>query len=280
VVKDRKETGQPKSQTVTMLEAQVEGCDAEAYLNGIPLALLLSSRNRSVSIPAMQYLVAGDNHVMLAINPGPTPESSLEGADWTAPEEAQAAVRLVTYPVGAFPGDPGGMEHLNLYWAGDGQDGGTRRLEGVVNWANNWPVPAGPWAWESAQPLDLETSLGAIEAFITRVHAALEARDAGFMLQLSTDHLGELAAAYTLDLAAERQTGIDVFAEEFGRPDWAMQPLEPKAHDLRLCAGGRLVECVRADREPILRAVPTADGEFYFFPMMLGAVGGQLRLLR
>ena len=268
-------------QRVTILEAQVDDCDAEVYLNGIPLALLLSSRNRSVSIPVMQYLVAGDNHVLLAVNPGSTPGTAMDGPDWTAPQEARASFRLVSYPAGAFPGDPGGLEHLARFWTGDGQEGGTRRLEGTVDWpSSQWPCPVGPWAWESAALLVLNASWGHIEDFIARVHRALGAGDAGFMLQLSNIHLRELAAAYSLELAQERQTGMDVFAEEFARPDWAMEPLEPNSYDLRPCAGGRLVECVRADREPILRALPDAEGDIYFFTMFVGVVNGQLRVLR
>ena len=275
------ETGKTPPQMVTVLEAQVDGCNAEVYLNGIPLALLLSSRIRSVSAPVLQYLVAGDNHVMLAVNPGATPGTAMKGPDWTAPSEARASVRLVSYPIGAFSGDPGGVEHLARFWTGDGLEGDTRRVEGTVDWpSSQWPCPAGPWTWESAAVLDLETARKLVEDFIARVHRALEARDAGFMLQLSDIHLLELAAAYSLNLAQERQTGMDVFAEEFARPDWAMEPLDPGSYDLRLCAGGRLVECVRADREPILRAVPDAEGDFYFFTMLVGAVNGQLRVLR
>lgn len=269
------------SHMVTILEAQVDGCDAEIYLNGIPLALLLSPRNRAVSVPVLQYLVAGANHVMLAINPGATPVTAMEGPDWTALQTARASVRLVSYPPGAFPGDPAGVEHLARFWTGDGQDGGTRRVEGTVDWpADRWPCPAGPWAWESASVLDLETARGPVEDFIALVHKALVARDANFMLQVSDIHLRELAAAYSLDLTEERQTGMEVFAEEFARPDWAMTPLSPGDHDLRLCAGGRLVQCVRADREPVLCAEPDEDGDIYFFTMLIGVVNRQLRVLR
>ena len=269
------------ARTVTILEAGVSGCDAELYLNGIPLALLLSSRNRSVSVPVMQYIVTGDNHVMLTVNPGATPGTALDGPDWTAPREARASFRLVSYPAGAFAGDPGGVEHLARYWTGDGQEAGTRRLEGAVDWPlAQWPTPAGPWAWESAPVLDLNGHRGHVEDFIARVHRLLEAGDAGTMLQLADHHLREVAAAYSLDLAQEQQAGTAFLAEEFAKPGWAMEPLDPEGYDLRPCAGGRLVECVRADREPILREVPSAEGEYFFYPMKIGAVGGQLRILR
>lgn len=269
------------SRMVTILEAGVFGCDAEVYLNGIPLALLLSSRNRTVSVPVMQYLVSGENHVMLAINPGSTPKTAMQGPDWTAPRDARASFRLVSYPIDSFPGDPGGLEHLARSWTGDGQEGGTRGLEGMAFWqADQWPVPAGPWAWESATVLDLVASLSLIEDFIAQVHQALESRDTDVMIHLASHHLREVSAAYSLDLAQEQQAGWDFLAEEFAKPDWVMEPLDPGTYDLRACAGGRLVECVRTDREPILREVSNAEGEYFFYPMRIGAVGGKLRILR
>lgn len=272
-------TGPVPGRTATILEAEVDNCDAEVYLNGVPLALLLSSRNRGAAVPVMQQLVQGDNCLTLAVNPGATPGNALAGDDWTAPHEARAVARLVTYPLGVFPGDPSGLEHGALRWSGDGLEAGTRRVEGLMDWGDMWPVPAGPWAWESAPVLDLDTTRGAVEAFIARVHAALADGDTDFMLRLTDRYIRELAVAYSLDPGQELKKSADLFSGQFAEPGWAMEPLEPDEHDLRLCAGGRLVECVRADREPILCGVPDADGGQYMFPMMVGAVGGQLRLL-
>lgn len=264
-----------------ILEARVEGCEAEIYLNGIPLTTLTPDDCYEVSIPAAQYVVPGENRVQMAINPGPSPSTATRGEAWTAPREARAAVQLTCYPQGAVPGDGSGLCHFALTWSGDGQEGGTRLAEGVVDWpSDRWPSAAGPWSWQSAPPLDLQQHQAAITQFIGRVHRAMATRDIQFMINLAALHLRDLVAAYQLDWGEQQQEGRGIYQELFAKPDWAMEPLDPETYDLRLCAGGRLVECVRHDRDAILRSEKDAEGNRYNYPMMLGVVGGQLQVLR
>ena len=129
--------------TIAILEAEVVDCTVEIYLNRIPLTVLSPSGCRAVALPVVQYLTRGQNQLMMAVNPGSTPGTSMTGPSWTTPRSARARARLATYPPGVFPGDATGLEHLALYWTGDEQDGETRQVVGTVDWPpDTWPSSA------------------------------------------------------------------------------------------------------------------------------------------
>ena len=61
---------------------------------------------------------------------------------------------------------------------------------------------------------------------------------------------------------------------------WQVLPLEPEAFDLRLCAGGRLVEAVNRDWLPSVRFLAPDEEEPYGYPMLLGRIGAELAVVR
>lgn len=267
--------------TIPTLEVRVQSCDAEVWINGIPITLLRFDDCEAAAVPVAQFMVRGQNRLLLAVNPGPAPGTWRQGPQWTAPEEARAEARVVSYPPGVFPGDHRGVQRLGLAWSGDGQEAGTRLAEATVDWPDDaWPAPVATWAWQTAGPLDPVADRAALEQFMARVHRALSESDAAFMVNLGATHLREVSAAYHQDPALEQQTIAQLFQAQFAVDGWQMEPLAPDQHDLRSCAGGRLVECARLDRRPALRSLPDAEGDGYAYPMLVGNIGGQLQVLR
>jgi len=267
----------PRGFQIVMLEAKVEGCAIEVYLNDIPTVLLAPNGCFSVSRPVSQLVIEGENQLRIVVNPGASPGAALSGEPWTASSQSRASVRLASYAPAVFPGDPSGVEHLFHHWQGDDQEAGSRIIDRTFDWASGTPPASlGPWSWLSGDLLNTPAALTQVQSVIARMHNAFAIHDADFLIYMATPGLREICAAYALDPVGELSMFRSILMEEFSRDDWAMEPLEPEAFDLRLCAGGRLVECCRRDREPVLRATLDSEGQRYSYPMFVGAIGGEL----
>lgn len=142
-----------------------------------------------------------------------------------------------------------------------------------------WPSGLPTWGWEAAPVLLLERDLDAVMRFIQQVHQMLDSRALAAMINLVSRVTVELATGYGLDPQQDLQSYEALLREQFARPDWRMVPLDPEAMDLRLCAGGRMVECVQRDREPVLQAVPDEEGGQFSYPMTVGWVDRSIGLL-
>ncbi|MEZ4455203.1 MAG: hypothetical protein R2882_01445 [Gemmatimonadales bacterium] len=71
-----------------------------------------------------------------------------------------------------------------------------------------------------------------------------------------------------------------VVAESRNQPHWSFPGVPRDQWDLRLVAGGRMVECIAADWEPILRSAADDEGNAFDIPLYLGRLGGRLQVLR
>jgi hypothetical protein len=62
----------------------------------------------------------------------------------------------------------------------------------------------------------------------------------------------------------------------------ALKPVLPAPAEvlLRPCAGGRLLECLSATGEPVLRTEPAADGTRHAWPIRVAVVEGRTHIVR
>ena len=58
------------------------------------------------------------------------------------------------------------------------------------------------------------------------------------------------------------------------------EPIDPKELDLRICGGGKLVDCLTRVWEPALRTVRQADGVVKMrYPIKVARLGGEIRIV-
>lgn len=268
------------SKDLIALEAEAVGCSAEVYVNDIPQARLLPGVARRSDRPVSESMIDGTNDLAVIINPGPTPSTVRANPQkMTAASPASFSATLKRYPQGVFPGDPSGKLLVKLDWAtGEGSEF-TAPLEQRTRGALG-PL-YGPWAWQAARKLDLTaTVVGDVTRFLKSLATALGRGDPEPYLQAARVVFEESARAYGKSAEVEMHGFRTDLKEASTHPTWALEPVDPERFDLRLVAGGRLVECLTKDWKPILRQRERSDGTSdWEWPMKLGNLNGQWKML-
>jgi hypothetical protein len=169
--------------------------------------------------------------------------------------------------------DPNAGETLIEHrWNGSPQPGGTFPVILSKN-ADIGPM-FGRWAWQTAPVINLARDRATILSTLRNIHAAFRDGRADPILSLSATYLREesrAAPGFTFD-QLQVNLARDIAANA-GRADW-VAPLNEEALDLRLCADGRLAECINTDWQPAIHTLPQPNGEIYPFPIFLGRSGG------
>lgn len=261
--------------SILTFEASVDGCAAEFCLNDIPLVRLRAPETRRAVIPVNELVVGGDNLVEIVVEPGPTPSAARRGDRRGSDQGMFASAQIVRRVVGTLPGDTPGIRLASLEFRGDGTE---RRFPAVLSRLADFGAGAGPWSWEKAERLLLDAATTAeVRRMIEQMKSIYRARDFDRLIRVKRFELSEWAQAYGEDEAAYAAQMRSILDEEFwGEASWSIADVDPAEHDLRLCAQGRLVECVARDCLPIIR---TSDGQARF-GMRLGRVQGTWYQLR
>jgi hypothetical protein len=264
-----------------VLESRVVGCAAEIVVNDIPMAQIGIGMARSIARPVNEFLVSGANELRLTVNPGSTPSAArTPGPEPRRAPGATAIATLARYAEGAVSGDGSGEVLATVSWTGRADGEPEAFPQDAVAWLD-LPEGVGPWRFTSAEPLELdEATVAAVADVIELLRGGLAAGDPQPYFELGARSLQETARAYgqSADLGVE--TLRAVVAESRNAPHWQFPPVPRDRWDLRLVAGGRMVECIATDWEPILRSVTDDDGNAFDIPLYLGRVGGHLVILR
>jgi hypothetical protein len=120
-----------------------------------------------------------------------------------------------------------------------------------------------------------EAARGEIAAFLEGLRASLEKQDPEPFLEAGAPRFDELAKAYE-DPPYKKRNILRRTTEEIA----GMQALDPETFDLRLAAGGRLVECLAKDWDAILREAPDKDGNVDHYDMFIGRGAGGWKMYR
>lgn len=268
-----------------MLDLECTRVSAEAYLNGIPVARVDQSARQTPRIfrPIHEYVVPGaTNTLTLAVAHGSRPSNSLESRGLCqAPSEANVRLAVSILPEGAYYDDPG-----------------VRQVSEI-----RWQTPAGPGFAAPViltQPVDIP-NLGYGHAKRTWAEGAVIAPanlrdDITPVLRYLRDSLAKGDPEKYIEMAQPRFQDI---ATAYGRPageivnelreqvrrvhgegDFDLEEIRADNMDPRLCAGGRLVECVDANWLPTLRTKPLSTGSMRLrFSTFLANIGGQWRIV-
>ncbi|MFO0627514.1 MAG: hypothetical protein U0325_18040 [Polyangiales bacterium] len=263
------------------LEAAVEDCDAEVYVNGIPLGRIYGDgvRNNQLALTVNDYLVNGANHVELLIDPGERPSQARSPQPAKETAGVFAWLRLAEYGAGENIGGGGGRTLREIQYEGEG---GERprplSLSEEVSVASQYPAP---WAWERAEPLVMSGALvGEATRFVEDLWHIMSTRDVAGQNALSELNVREGCLAYGSDYRQTRADHNAMLGDIFGDPTFAMRPLAYEDFDFRLCANNRLIECVGRDGKPVIISAPDREGTVMRVPLFLGRINGRLAWLR
>ncbi|MFO0616582.1 MAG: hypothetical protein U0414_28575 [Polyangiaceae bacterium] len=266
-----------------VLECEAEGCDAEFWLNDIPVVLRGPKHGEYASTPVNQLVRDGVNTISAIIRPGPKPSEAATGGDKgksrRAPADEKVWAKLSAYPMHAVVGGPDAEHLVEFHWPPDPKVAEEHPL--VISASKDLGELFGPWAHQSAAPLTLdEPTRAEILAYLKEIRALLEAGDCEGFLDKQKVRVAETALAYGKRPANKKNEIRRVIADEFGKPSWVLLPIPEDKLDLRLVGEGRVVDCIGTDWEPLVRRGPDADGNGGFFEMMLSKIDDQWQIVR
>lgn len=264
-----------------VLKLDAVDCEAEAWLNGIPLARAHPGRPRVV-LPVHEYTTTGENQLALMVWPYPAAMASEKAPPQqrvTASGRASAHLRLLLPRTGKLADEGHARTLGQIDWA---PDAGQAHLAPLpLDQTLNLPINFPRWRWLDAPAIDNSSELQALVAEQTALWARqlAERQPDAFMAALRL-RIEEIAAAYQRDARTEheRLRSHLIALSEARRLDWL--PLESAGLLLRRVARGRLFECLRADGSPWLSTKPDSDGRQLAWPLRLTAMEGRLYVLR
>lgn len=270
------------------LKLDAVACEAEAWLNGVPVARVDAARPRAV-VPVHEYTLAGPNRLELVVHPrpaampapAPVPASGAAAAPRRFVADGRAAAHLhVLLPRAGHAIDEASARGLaRLSWAPEAGQAGEAPVSLVEDVA--LPVNFARWRWADAPPVEATPVLQRqAVALLQGLALALSEGDAESFVGAARLRTEELAAAYGHGADAATRRLREHLRALHADSSLAFAPLEADGLWLRRLAGGRLLECLAPDGGPALRTAPDAAGRIHSFPMRLAAVEGRLYVLR
>ena len=275
--------------TIKMIHAElkVKNCSAEMYINGIPLRKRQAPDSLYFTMPIHEYLVDGVNKVWLVINPGPTPSESLTKKREMLSRGMGAEAQLVRYPIGVFTNDPSGETLCKVSWIGDDEN---KIFPIILKSEVDLGPMFGKWAWQSAEQLSLNhETLEAIAKVVELVHHDFGTGDPSRIVRLSKIRYEESARAYPA--AGEtpdyiEKEFVEYLLESAKNHTWTMKPLNLNNASFRICADGRMVQCIDKDWNPLIIAQAQDLEEKqekideFPFPIFLSKINGEFKIVR
>jgi hypothetical protein len=242
--------------------------------------LLPGEADAPVGVPLNEFIVSGGNRLGVVLHSGPLASRSTdpwpdakEASDYAGP--AKLTLRLAQYADNQPVHKDGPPAIHTIEW--DGAAAPT-----PVGIEREFPVstPLGGWAWEGAQRFESLTDgvRSAAMEYLAGLHAMLAAGRFDEFVEASAIKIEEYARAYGIAAGPVRATMRQALASETA--GLKLRPLDPSEIDLRLVAGGRMIQCLRTDRHDALEYAGAPGGPTFFLPAMIGATASGWRLLR
>ncbi|MBP6829724.1 MAG: hypothetical protein KA978_03015 [Deltaproteobacteria bacterium] len=263
--------------TALLLDITLEGCDAELYVNDIPVGRILAAAGGGIH-QVDHLLVRGANTFEVLLNPGSTPSVARTEKRMLPGDGVAVEVTAARCPPGTSPGEVG---TTRLFRFGERLPGGPVEFPRSVKNTFEVDPPNAAWAWERADVLLLDPALlREATQYVQSLHGSLARKSfPGFWAHNEIAHR-EVAAAYDVPLAERQAAAEAAMARRFADPAFAMAPLVAEQFDYRLVANGRLLECIAKDWGAVVRTEPDSEGKVMRFPIMVGRIDGSLRGLR
>jgi len=265
-------------QRLFVLDLAVQGCSAQAWLNGIPVALA-SATAPQARVAVHEYTLAGVNRIEMEIGPRPVGARPSPAVPQRSNGRAGARLRLLL-PRVANPVDEASARTLAaLDWAPP--DGQAYELPAMERLEVTLPFNFPRWRWVDApvheatpellatalrwvQHSRLELTRGEVEGLVTATRLRVE----------------EVATAYQRRPEDELERWRQFLADLCAKPGLQWCPVTAEDFQLRPLAGSRLFECLDSQGRPALKTAQCDDGAVHALPLRLAFVDGRPYVLR
>jgi len=262
------------------LKLDAIGCEAEAWLNGVPLARAHAARPRAL-VPIHEYTLAGANRLELVVFPPPAtakPEDLPPPLKLKSDGLMSATARILLPRMGNTADESSSRSLAEVLWAPATGESFEPPLS--LSQELQLPVSFPRWRWLEAPIVEPTPALQAqAAALVNQLGQEIAAGDFGNFFNATRLRSEELAVAYQRPqeaVTAQLRDRLQALAA--ARAVWASA--EAEALVLRRLAGGRLLEILAADGQPALRTEPDETGAVHAFPLRVAAVEGRLYVLR
>jgi len=259
-----------------VLRLESIGVVAEALLNGVPLARS-SAAGGAVTVPIHEYTLSGSNELELVIEP-PPPGGTTSPMPLLSNGQRGASLRLLLPRIGQAAHPENARTLAQIDWAPLADE--VTEIPHTLQQSVDLPIAFPRWRWLDAPAVaDPQALLGPAATFLQGLALGLLRGDCEPLLLAARLRFEELAQAYQRNLAEDAGR----FRLHFQQLH-ATQPLKPAmpkadALLLRPLAGGRLLECLRPDGQPVLQS-PVAGGGSMAWPLRLAVIEGRFYVIR
>lgn len=264
-----------------VLKVDAVDCEAEAFVNGVPLARVNAARPTAI-VPIHEYTMAGHNQLQLVVWPRPaaTPaHPPLPAEPRVADGKRWAALRVLLPRIGSMADESTARSLAQLEWSPP--DGEAYDAPFVVVQDFGLPVSFPKWRWLDAPTCEVTPALQAQAAELLQGLARdLAAGQPERFLASTRLRTEEIAVAYQRRPEDETQRLREQLASLHAAARLKFRPLTPETLVLRPIAGGRLLDCLGADGAPALVTEPDEQGRTVALPLRMAAVEGKLYVLR
>lgn len=264
-----------------MLRMQTQGCAAEVWLNDLPIGRT-SLQEPTLCLPVHEYLLAGSNRLELVIDPLAPGQSRDPSACKLSDRAVGAWARLLLPRIGNLGHENQARTLAELVWAA--AEGDIYALGHRVSVDASLPVKFPRWRWLDAPPLAAAGTLDMLKplvaAHLQQLAIAMAKGEVDRFVAASRLKLEELAVAYQqplADVTSRLQSRLQLL---HATKALRMEIPDTDTLQLRVCGNGRLLECLGANAEPALRALPAPDGSRASWPLRVAVVNGQCHNLR
>lgn len=222
-------------------------------------------------------LVNGENSIEVIVAHGESPSRVRDGGVKRDASGISVELEVGLYQPETIPGDDPAKNLAKMRWVGGGEETFPLPLTAKFDVVS----PFAPWAWERAPVLTLDgPTVTEAVAVVRALHAVFERKDFNAISRVKERGTREAALAYGEDWAENEAAAARALDETWNAPGWAMEPLVAEDFDLRLVAGGRLIEAIGKNWEPLLRGTEDSEGSRLSFPVLIGRDAGALAVLR
>ena len=256
-------------------EFEALGCEAEFYLNDVPVARARKEEPYH-GRPVNHLLLPGRNALMLASCLGPAPSSARSAHAPVAiePGATSASAKLWRLPAGGFPRDPGSELVCQLQWTPGAPLTLAKANEDVALFELPQDVPVPRWTQCEPLPKDFAAQAAAV---MRALRESLSARDPEPFIRMARSRFEDCAAAFGIDLAQD----IEGFRQQLAEQSAAVfEPFDEAAFDPRPVGGGRLVDCQDHSWRSPLRTTPDSKGAVKLsYQTRIGRLNGEWRIV-
>lgn len=256
------------------------GVTAEALLNGVPLARSAPGPGggaAAVTVPIHEYTLSGANDLQLVIQPAP-PGQAGAPAPLLSDGQRGASLRLLLPRIGQVAHPENARTLAQIDWAPVAGD--VTEVPATLRQTVELPIAFPRWRWLDAPVVPEASALVAQAAtYLQGLALGLARGDPEPLVLAARLRFEELALAY------QRNMADDVGRLRLQVQQWhakaPLVPPMPTSDTLRLrpLAGGRMLECLTAQGEPVLQSLVAGGGRISW-PVRVAVIEGRFYVIR